>query len=192
VAVFGPDADPTLVSSSTSWSSAADAVVLHSTWRGLLSGVFGGLVISVAGAFSVAATDGAVGSFVLLAVGAVILLVVLLDFPISSSFDSDGVTRRPLLRRQRLSWDRVDQLTRTRPGIAARARSLAPGGLVAKVGRRRYLLVDQCESIDEFSALSDVMDELGDDVGFHDLIVPPTGTDPTWTYRRRRWQPQPD
>lgn len=166
--------------------------MLHSSWKGLLLGAFGGGVITAAGIYSIGATGGAVGSVIILAIGLIILLVVFADFPVSSAFDRNGVTRRPLLRRQRLTWGRVDQLTRTRPRVSVSARSLAPGGLVAKVGRRRYLLCDQCESVDEYNLLSDLLAEHDDAIAFHDLIVPPSGNDPTWTYRRRRWQPQSD
>ena len=166
--------------------------MLHSSWRALLSGAFGGFVVAAAGVYSTVATSAAVGSLIILVIGLCILFVVFVDFPLSSAFDRDGVTRRPVLRRHRITWDRVDQLTRTRPGLSLSARSLAPGGLVAKVGRRRYLLVDQCESLDEYAALSDLLAEHDEAIAFHDLIVPPSDTDPTWTYRRRRWQPQSD
>lgn len=170
-------------------TSATSSITLHSSWRGLALGAIGGAVVTAAGAYSTASTDGAVGSLVLLLIGVAILAVIALDLPVASEFTGDGVTRRPLLRRHHLSWDRVDQLTRTRPSIAARARNLAPGGLVAKVGRRRYLLVDQCESLAEYGALAELLEEASIEVSFDDLIVPPEGVDPTWTYRRRRWQP---
>ena len=81
--------------------------------------------------------------------------------------------------------------TAIRKAVIALKKSLTPGGLTAKVGRRRYLLVDQCESLDEFDRLVDVLDELGDALGVEELIPPPVGVDPTWTYRRAKWQPDP-
>lgn len=153
-----------------------------------MSGVLAGVVLIAAGTFSTLSTGGAVGSLLLLGVGVIILVVVVADFPVSSVFDRDGVSRRPILRRHRLTWDRVDRLTRTRPSIAARARNTAPGGLVAKVGRRRYLLVDQCESIGEYDALVELLTGHADRLGLDELVMPPPGVDPTYTYRRRKWQ----
>ncbi|MFK8024621.1 MAG: hypothetical protein AB8G26_11730 [Ilumatobacter sp.] len=76
--------------------------------------------------------------------------------------------------------------------MEARARNLAPGGLVAKVGRRRYLLVDQCESLDEYKRLEALLGEQARSILFEDLIVPSEDVDPTWTYRRSRWAQEAD
>lgn len=173
-------------------TSTSSSVTLHSSWRGLLFGALGGVLVSAAGVFSTVSTGGAGGSIVLLGIGLVIVAVIAFDFPVSSEFTAEGVTRRPLLRRHHIGWNRVDQLTRTRPSLAARARNLAPGGLVAKVGRRRYLLVDQCESLAEYGRLAELLEAADIEVLFEDLIVPPSGVDPTYTYRRGRWAIQPD
>jgi hypothetical protein len=167
------------------------AVTLHSSWRGLVLSLFGSGSVFVAGVASLVLTSGAIGSWLLCFFGTALLGVVLFDFPLACAFDGEGVTRRSILRRQRVGWDRVDQITRARPTVIALKKSLTPGGLTAKVGRRRYLLVDQCESLDEFDRLVDVLDELGDALGVEELIPPPVGVDPTWTYRRAKWQPDP-
>ncbi len=164
-------------------------ITLHSSWRGVLSSLVGASVVFLVGALSTSLTGGAVGSLVLLGLGLVLLMIVLFDFPVAAEFDADGVVRRPLLRRHRISWSDVDQLTRARPGIAAAARNLKPGGLVAKIGRRRYLLVDQCESRDEHDLLVQVLAASSEQLWLDDLVLPPEDVDPTWTYRRRRWQP---
>jgi len=70
-------------------------------------------------------------------------------------------------------------------------RNLKPGGLTAKVGRRRYLLVDQCEAIAEFDQLGDVLAARYVELGVDEMIPPHAETEPTWTYRRRHWQPDP-
>ena len=69
--------------------------------------------------------------------GLIATLIVMVDYPIAVTFDADGLTRRTLLRRQRMRWSTIDQLSRSRPGIVAGVRKLAHGGLVAVVGRRR-------------------------------------------------------
>ncbi|MPZ71539.1 MAG: hypothetical protein GEU71_18775 [Actinobacteria bacterium] len=42
--------------------------------------------------------------------------------PIAASFDHEGITRRFLLRRQRISWDNVSAVIRTKSGFAFRRR----------------------------------------------------------------------
>lgn len=168
------------------------SVTLHSSWRGILWSVLGAGAVFAAGLASVILTGAATASLILFVVGAVLLAVVLFDYPVAAEFDADGVTRRPLLRRHRIEWIRVVQLTRTRPGIAAAARNLKPGGLAVKVGRRRYLLVDQCESILEYDDLVELLSESDDQLGLDELIIPPVGVEPTFTYRRRKWQRQSD
>ena len=171
-------------------NAESDSLTLHSTWRGIVLGLCGAVTLSVLGVIAVVGSGGALLAWVLLAFGVAILGVVLFDLPVSSEFDTDGVTRRPLLRRHRLDWADVSQLTRARPGLIAAAARFRPGGLTAKVGRRRYLLVDQCESLDEFDALERVLGDRVDDLRFEDLLLPPVEVEPTWTYRRGRWAPQ--
>ena len=151
-------------------------------------GAVGAVIVFVFGLGITLSSGGAWVPLVVLCVGVLFLGSAMFDYPVACRFTVDGVERRALLRRHRISWDRVDQITRARPGIAG-VRKLAPGGLAVKVGRRRYLLVDQCESISEFDALCALLDERGEALGLDELVFPQTETDPTWTYRRRRWQP---
>jgi hypothetical protein len=99
------------------------------------------------------------------------------------------VQRRMILRRQRLPWTRITAISRGRPSLSARRRDLAPGPLVALVGRRRYLLVDQSESLHEYEDLLVVLRAAGRHDDIEALLPPADGRVPTWTYRRRRWHP---
>lgn len=171
-------------------SPAVDSITIHSSWRGIVSSFVGSGAILAAGVTSVVLTSAALGSVILLVVGVIMLAIALFDYPIASVFDVTGVTRRPVLRRHRFAWTDIDQLTRVRPGIAAAARSLKPGGLALKVGRRRYLLVDQCESRDEFEQLVALLEPAGLEIGVDELIIPPAEIEPTFIYRRRRWSAQ--
>jgi hypothetical protein len=167
---------------------SSEAVTLHSSWKGIILGAFGAVIMFVFGLGLTLSSGGAGVPVALLFLGVLFLGSVIFDYPVASRFTVEGVERRAPLRRHKISWDRVDQLTRARPGIAG-IRKLAPGGLVVKVGRRRYLLVDQCESISEFDALGALLDERREALGLDELVFPQTETDPTWTYRRKRWQP---
>lgn len=164
------------------------SITLHSSWKGVLLSLGGAAMVFLIGALSVSMSGGAVGSIVVFAVGLVLLMIVLFDYPVASEFDAEGVVRRPMMRRHRISWSEVDQLTRARPGIAAAARNLKPGGLVAKIGRRRFLLVDQCESRDEHDRLVELIADWSEQLWLDDLILPPDALDPSWTYRRSRWR----
>lgn len=169
---------------------ADQSVTLHSSWKGLILSAAGATVVFVFGLAGTLTSGGAAIPVVVLVLGAVFLLTVLFDYPVASRFTPDFVERRAMLRRQTIAWERVDQLTRARPALLG-LRNLKPGGLTAKVARRRYLLVDQCEAIAEFDRLGDVLADRYVELGVDEMIPPHTETDPTWTYRRRRWQPEP-
>ncbi len=166
------------------------SVTLHSSWKGLILSAAGAVALVAFGVGVTVASGGAGIPVVILVLGVIFLATVLFDYPVSSRFTPDFVERRAMLRHQRIGWERVDQLTRARPAVAG-LRSLTPGGLSAKVGRRRYLLVDQCEAISEFYTLSEVLADRFVELGVDEMVLPRSETDPTWTYRRRRWQPEP-
>ena len=126
---------------------------------------------------------------VLLVVGVVFLAVVLFDLPISAEFRRDGVVRRALLRNEFLSWDRVTRLRRLRTGVMPR-RQRRGGGLVAKVGRRTYILVDTMEGTIEFDDLRRLLGDRGESLGLTADLRPTEGRSPTWLYRRDRWKPE--
>jgi hypothetical protein len=148
-----------------------------------------GCLVSGFGGWAMVASDCRVLPTVIAGVGVVLLLVALLDYPVASTFDVEGVQRRMVLRRQRLVWSRVAQLTRTRPALVRGPRPLRPGGLTAVVGRRRYLLVDQVESLAEYDALMSLLAPLDDELALALVNRPPDATMPTWTYRRAKWGP---
>lgn len=169
---------------------AIDSVTIHSTWRTLLSSLIGAGLLFAGGLYGTIASGGHWFPIVLLALGAIFLLIVLVDFPLASRFSVDGVERRMVLRRHFIPWSRVRQLTRTRPGVSMAERRLNPGGLSVLIGKRRYLLADRSESPDEFDALEELLeDAVGDDIGWELLMRPNDGTPPTWLYRRSRWAP---
>lgn len=128
-------------------------------------------------------------------IGAVLLAVLLFDVPVASRFDAAGIERRAPLRRHRIAWDDVRQLTRARGKLLSVNRFTGDeelranrGGLVAAVGRRRYLLVDTAESRDEFERLMGLLEEAAPGLVDTDLMPPP-GLLPSFLYRRRRWRP---
>lgn len=172
-------------------SDTTDSVTLHSSWKGIVLSGLGALLVVVLGLVSTLSTGGAPVPLVVLALGVFFVAAIVFDYPIASRFTADGVERRPLLRRHFISWDGVDQLTRARPALRSMLRGLTPGGLTAKVGRRRYLLVDQCEALAEFEALGDVLEARYVTLGIDEMVQPPTSVDPTWTYRRKQWMQAP-
>lgn len=170
-------------------SDAPEAVTLHSSWRGLLGSTAGALLVFAAGVYGVVGGGWRLIPTTLFVIGALLVLVVTLDYPVASRFTADAVERRMMLRRQRISWERVDLLTRARPGMTRGLRGLKHGGLVAVVGRRRYLLVDQPESPEEFDAVATVLDDRFFELGLERRMRTDDGTPPTWLYRRSKWAP---
>jgi hypothetical protein len=166
-----------------------ESVTLHSSWKSLVLSFGGALFVFGVGLGTTINSGGAAIAIIILVLGSVFLASVLFDSPVASTFTTDGVQRRPLLRRHFIPWDRVGQITRTRPVIAGALKGLTPGGMAAKVGRRRYLLVDQCEALREFQELVELLDDRYVTLGIDEMVQPPEAIDPTWTYRRKRWLP---
>ena len=159
---------------------------LHSSWRGIVGGLFGGGVLSGFGLWAVVAVGPAPVPVIVLGLGVFVLAVMAADFPLSAEITRDGVTRRTMVRSQHLPWERVRMLSRGRPAVRVRSRSITPGPLVAVVGRRRYLLIDQVESRAEFDELVDLLRSIDRLVDAEELMPPPGGTAPTWVYRHGR------
>jgi hypothetical protein len=157
---------------------------LHSSWRGIVGGLIGGGVLVGFGLWAVTVTGAAPVPVIVLGVGVFVIAVMAADFPLSAEITRDGVTRRTMVRSQHLPWARVRMLSRGRPSVRVRSRSLAPGPLVAVVGRRRYLLVDQVESRAEYDELIDLLRSIDRRIDAEELLPPPEGTAPTWLYRR--------
>ena len=167
---------------------ADGSVTLHSTWRGIIASAIGSTTVLLAGVLVVASAGWGVLPTATFVFGVVLVGIVLFDYPVASTFDADAVTRHMVLRRQRLSWNRIEKLSRTRPGLVSGFRKLAYGGLVAVIGRRRYLLTDRCESLEEFESVQRALGDRADDL-LATTPEPPAGTAPTWWYRRRKWAP---
>lgn len=180
-----PQPEPARSSSSRPEPSS---VTLHSTWRGIVLSALGSLAVLAIGLFAVLRGGWGVVSTGVVLTGLAFAAVSLLDYPVASTFDSEGVTRRMALRRHRMPWSSIDQLSRTRPSAVKNFRKLAHGGLVAVRGRRRYLLVDQCESLAEFRAVEAVAVHDGDALA-EAVPTPPDGMAPTWIHRRAKWAP---
>ena len=167
-----------------------ESVVIHTSWRGI---AFAGLGVAALIVFSglLLVVVGPNVLTVLIAVVAVVgAAVVLLDMPIASVFDRNGVTRRALLRREWLSWDDVIRLTRLRRGAFRDSRDAPAGGLVAIRGRRHYYLSDRMEGRSEYEQLRAVLADRREELLFEQLAVPPQEQPPTWLYRRSKWAPE--
>ena len=90
---------------------ATESVTLHTSWRGIVTSAAGAFIVLTAGVLVVAAVGFRVLPTLVLVAGVVATLIVLFDYPIAVTFDSDGLTRRTLLRRQRMRWSAIDQLS---------------------------------------------------------------------------------
>jgi hypothetical protein len=124
-------------------------------------------------------------SFALIVIGGVLLAASVFDFPLSTSFDGDGIVRHTMVRAQRLPWTRVAALARA-PASRLKPRSMRKAGpLVATMGKRRYLLVDCTEGPDEYDAIRRFVSTL-DDPPLMNAQPPEEGTAPTWLYHRKR------
>jgi hypothetical protein len=163
--------------------------VLHSSLSGLGFSIAGVILLAVLAAWAVAAGGFTVVSGILVVVAVVAVAVILLDMPISSSFDADGVTRRALLRHHRMRWDDVDRLVRVRKGMFRSSKAAPTGGLVAVRGRRHYTLVDQMEGHGEHLALRASLGEVGERLGIERIARPALDQPPTWLHRRAKWAP---
>ena len=170
-------------------SSTVPPTVLHSSLTGIGFSLFG--VVILVGLALLAALSGGSGTVTvsLSLVGALGAGVVLFDMPISSSFDADGVTRRALLRHQRLAWDDVDRLSRSRKGMFRSSKMAPTGGLIAVRERRNYTLVDRMEGHAEFARLRASLGEAGERLGIGRIAEPAIDQTPTWVHRSAKWAP---
>jgi hypothetical protein len=166
------------------------SIRLHSSWTGIVFAYAGAALLGLL-VLALIVTNGLTVGIGVLAVAAVMLVaVVLADVPISAEFTPEGVVRRPLVRREFLAWDDVNRLERLRVGVLLPRRFRRGGGLVARVGRRRYILVDRMEGPIEFDHLRRVIGgDLADALGLGGDLRPPDEQTPTWLYRREVWRP---
>lgn len=163
-------------------------LTLHSSWWGIMSGVISSIVMCALGVWGVASVGSRPVPVVLVVVGLLLGLVVVFDLPIAAHIDHNGIERRAMLRRHRLGWGQIRAISRGRPAIRIRRRDLDPGPLVAVVGRRRYMVIDQTESLSEYQDLISILRSLDRVDDLELLLPPPDGRPPTWVYRHRRWR----
>jgi hypothetical protein len=170
-------------------SDLGPSTVLHSSFTGIGLSLAGVAVLVALAVFSAVSGGSATVTGSLALVGLFGAGVVLFDMPISSSFDSDGVTRRALLRHQRLRWDDVDRLSRSRKGMFRSSKMAPTGGLIAVRERRNYTLVDRLEGHMEFAQLRVSLGKSGERLGIDRIAQPAIDQTPTWLHRRAKWAP---
>jgi hypothetical protein len=68
------------------------SVTLHSSWRGIASGLIGSTALTVLGLAGLAA-EGGVTPTVITVAGGLLLVAVALDLPVACRLDSDGVQK---------------------------------------------------------------------------------------------------
>jgi len=163
--------------------------VLHSSLTGIGFSFAGVVVLVALAVFSVVSGGSITVTLSLSIVAALGGGVVLFDMPISSSFDADGVTRHALFRNQRLDWDDVDRLSRSRKGMFRSSKMAPTGGLIAVRERRNYTLVDRMEGHAEFVQLRTSVGESGERLGLGRIAEPALDQPPTWLHRRAKWAP---
>jgi hypothetical protein len=175
--------------SSNATPDEAPPTVLHSSLTGIALSFSSVAVLVALVVFSIGSGGAVVVTVALAVLASVGAAVILLDMPISSSFDSSGVTRRALLRHQRLHWDDIDRLSRSRKGMFRSSKMAPTGGLIAVRERRNYTLVDRMEGHVEFGRLRVSLGEAGERLGVDRIAQPPLDQPPTWLHRRAKWAP---
>jgi hypothetical protein len=165
------------------------AVVLHSSWTGIVTSGSGAMLLAVVAAWALVVNGPNVVTVSLALAGLAAVLVVVFDMPIASRFDDRGVTRRALLRHHRVDWDDVDRLSRMRKGWFRSSKMAPNGGLIAVRGRRNIALVDRMEGHVEHRHLRIALGEAGERLGIDRVAAPPLDQTPTWLRRRARWAP---
>ncbi len=190
--------------------SNTGSVVLHTSWRGRLTTVSAPAILLALGGFGTWKAPGLL-PLVLLAVGIVLALVALLDFPLVSVIGADGIQRRCALRSQHLDWARIASVARpaqanrwrrdvtgvaggradraipgARPAHAEHESSrAAKGGLIAEIGRRPFLLCDKLESRAEYDAIRSGLREWAPGLPLR-ASRPDESVPPTWLHKKRR------
>jgi hypothetical protein len=165
-------------------NAPTDEVRLYASWRGMLL-AFGAPLVPLLLGIGASADGGPNVLTVLLTLfGLGLLVVSLFDFPLSVTFSASGIARRTVLRLHRMRWDSINAITRA-PTRRLLGRAKRVGPLCAAVGKRRYLLVDRVEGIDEFDAMRALVQSLPDLVPIP-AEPPAPETAPTWLYHRKR------
>jgi hypothetical protein len=164
-------------------NAPADEVRLYSSWRGLVLAFLSPVLLLGIAALAIQAEGLHVVATVILVIGVGMLLVSLFDFPIYTTFDATGIRRRTPLRTHKIRWNKVIAVNRARGG----RRTKRAGPLAAAVGKRRYLLVDRTESVDEYQSLQQLLSEDGVETPLS-AVAPDPKTVPTWLYHQKQRQ----
>ncbi len=135
----------------------ADSVTLRSSPGGIWL-----TVLSLVGFDAVATAVLVLNGFNAVTVGIAALalmstIVIVVDVPISTTFDEAGVQRVTPGRRHRIEWEEIDRLVRMRRGGIRLPGSAKHRGIVALRGRKRTVLVDHTESADDHQLLWSVL-----------------------------------
>jgi hypothetical protein len=169
-----------------------EPVVLRSSIRGILNAFLSPAVLLALATWVLLTGRPSWFTWFVGLLGAVLAVISIVDFPLRTAFGPEGVTRLCAARRHHLDWSEVVAIERAMgprsllPTRQGERRSFTrPGGLVARVGRRRYLLVDRVEGAAEYDALADAV-KRWDDVVVVRASRPPADTPPTTLYRRTR------
>ncbi|MFQ5948627.1 MAG: hypothetical protein ACE5KX_07195 [Acidimicrobiia bacterium] len=173
-------------------------ITIYSSWRGLIAAGFSPAFLVGWGGYGVIVGGPRPFPLVLITLGALIGAVSLFDYPRKTRFTPEGVERICLLRRHRIPWKAISSLERARGSRPRRRRRFLAGdvereprlstfgGLVAVSGRRRhYLLVNQCESREEYDKLIAKVGEWSPQT-FIRATQPPDTAPPSDLYRRTR------
>lgn len=135
---------------------------------GLSAGGLGGL-----GGLALRGGGATVGAVVVLALAGLALAVLLVDLPLRTEADRDGLLRVCLLRRERIGWGRVVAVERQRRRITGPG----TGGLVVRGRRGRWMITTSAEAPAVHTRLARVLAERAPEV--HMRAEPPsTTTDP--------------
>jgi hypothetical protein len=162
-------------------NASTEPVQLYTSWRGLLLAFASPTLLLVIAAFAISESGIEPLSFILLVAGGGLLAVSLFDYPIVTTLDARGITRRTPLRSHRIPWQRVTAVNRARG--APLAKRIGP--LTAAIGKRRYLLVDRPEGADEYEKIRMVLTDNDVDCPLT-ADAPAADTAPTWLYHRKR------
>jgi len=165
-----------------------DPVVLYSSLPGVLNGYVSPVLLILLSAWAGWTRGPTLLSTGIGAVGVAFVAIALFDMPLHTVFGREGVVRVCALRRHHLAWTSITAIERVPKRMPLRrveGRPRRPGGLVAVIGKRKYLLCNRPEGAFEFDALQASVRQWDDAVAIR-AGRPPETTVPTNLHRRRR------
>ena len=169
--------------------SADEPIVLHGSLLAIVNAYVSPVALIALAVWVGLTRQLTVATIAIGGLGSLLAFVALFDMPLRTEFSRAGITRVCALRRHHIPWDRVTGLERTPSRVSHRGtpdpqRPRRPGGLVARIGRRRYMLTNRCEGALEYDRLVVALREW-DDVVIVRARRPPLTTAPTTMYRRK-------